>query len=98
MEELIKLATCTIDLADVSEVYDYEDHVLIVFGGDHDPFDIQLRGHDAEAMRAWLDADWHRRLAELDADGAGPSDPQARKRPRHSEFVKPLDIDTEPPF
>ncbi len=66
IEDLIKIGNTTIDISEVNEIIDYGDHVHVYFDETHHPKYIDLVGPDAEAMRAWLDADRKRALADLD--------------------------------
>lgn len=98
MDEYIVLSNFTVDLSEVAEIYDQEDHVLIVFGGIHEPFDLKLTGNDAEIIRTWLDRAWATEIAEIEATNGEPIDPQSRKRLRHSRISNPPNIDEPPPF
>ena len=96
MKEPIQLATLTVDLSKVSEIIEYDDHILLAFGADDDLPVLKLTGADAEAMRKWLDADWQHYLEYLDSRNEGSQVP--RKRPRYHPGPEPSDISEEPPF
>ena len=57
MKEPIQLATRTIDLSQVIEIEENDDHILLIFNADDV---LKLTGADAEAMRKWLDEDKRR--------------------------------------
>ncbi|HZB95326.1 MAG TPA: hypothetical protein VE268_05155 [Herpetosiphonaceae bacterium] len=75
---LIKLATMTIDLDIVGEIYDYDEYVLLNCYG---PREIRLIGLDAALMRQWLDEDWQRCVEQGEAAGEFV-EREDRRRPR----------------
>ncbi len=88
MKELIQLSSSTIDLADVYEIYDLPDHVLIVFGGSHKPFDMKLIGEDANILRNFLDEQWQKNLTEMQDGGRYLIKPEYHQRPYPNKEVE----------
>lgn len=94
MPELLQLATTTIDLNQVSELYDYDDYVLVMFSADHNPPETIFTGEDAALLLQWLDDEWQRERAESLKEGVQLPE----KRPRYHLEPEPPDINEPPPF
>ncbi len=54
MREPLTLVNRTIDITDVSEIYDHGDYILVNFSLYHQPPYLYLTGPNAEALRRWL--------------------------------------------
>ena len=96
VREPIQLATIAVDLSTISEIIEYDDHILLVFSADDDPPIRKLTGADAQEMQKWLDENWQRYLEYLDSHNASLKVP--RRRPVASPEPEPPEVYTEPPF
>jgi hypothetical protein len=85
-----------VDLRTISEIIEYDDHILLVFSPDDDPPIRKLTGADAKEMQKWLDEDWQHYLAYLDSQNARPR--VSRQRPVASPEPELPEVHTEPPF
>ncbi len=79
---IIRLTKCTIDINEVDEIFDEtEESITIARYIDEESKVITLTGADAQAMKAWLDAD-HQRWVGLE-ESKGNTVPD-RKRPLYN--------------
>ena len=79
---IIHLTNRTIDINNVDEIFDETEESITVAGYiDGAAQAITLTGVDAQAMKAWLDADHHRWVAREESKGNTVPD---RKRPLYN--------------
>jgi hypothetical protein len=95
-DHIIHLANLAIDINDIHEIYDETDDTITISGYINGETCVMvLTREDAKILKSWLDKDYERYIAYLEAT---KREILQRERPRQNSRSWPPPIEGEPPF